>query len=125
VNYFGLIRCAKAALPLFRRQFSQATDYRGRVINITSMAGLIAVPGMTAYSASKHAANVASHSLRMECKEFLDVVTVNPSYHSTPLLQELEKRFTKENFEKLAADLQAAYGMGKTHAAAAAKETNN
>ena len=110
VNYFGMVRSIKAALPLFRRQHPH---HRGRVVNITSMAGLMGTaPIFTAYASSKHAANVASHALRAECRGFLDVVTVNPSFHETPLVHLLTTLYTKEHFEKLSAELRSFYGLG-------------
>jgi NAD(P)-dependent dehydrogenase (short-subunit alcohol dehydrogenase family) len=49
VNYFGLVDMTKMLLPLLKR-------CRGsRIVNLSSMAGIVAGPGFSAYSASKHA----------------------------------------------------------------------
>ena len=60
VNFFGLVAMTKSLLPMLKR-------HRGtRVINISSMAGLLAGPGFGGYSASKHAVEGFSKSLREE-----------------------------------------------------------
>lgn len=109
MNYFGLIRCTKAALPIFKEQYPK----RGRIVNITSMAGLVDSPLMSAYASSKHAANVVSHSLRAECQNFVDVVTVNPSFHETPLVDQLKEMYNQQHFDKLSPKLQSQYGLGE------------
>ena len=58
-NYFGTVLCIKEALPKLK-------ESRGRIVNIASVAGLIGMPKMAAYSASKHAVVGLSESLRFE-----------------------------------------------------------
>jgi len=57
VNYFGALRVVKAALPLIKAQATSSTKssrYVGTcVVNVTSMAGLVASPNMGAYTGSK------------------------------------------------------------------------
>ena len=51
-NYFGLVAMTKAMLPFIKRT-------RGaRIVNVSSMAGLLASPGFAAYAATKHAVEV-------------------------------------------------------------------
>ncbi len=58
-----------------------------RIINITSVAGLLPVPFMAPYCGSKHAAEAFSGALRMELMSWgVKVVTANPSFHRTPLV---------------------------------------
>jgi short-subunit dehydrogenase len=60
VNFFAVVNVTKTMLPLIKKS-------RGRIVNITSMAGLfIGGPSMSAYSASKHAAEAFTTSLRFE-----------------------------------------------------------
>jgi len=63
VNVIGLWATTKAALPLLRSS-------RGSVINIGSMQGVLAFPGMSAYAASKFAVEGLSESLRHEMGPF-------------------------------------------------------
>ena len=51
----------------------------GRIINVSSVAGLYGYPGLSVYSATKHALEGYSAALRQECAKFnVDVVTVQP-----------------------------------------------
>jgi len=52
-NYFGAIRCIQAVLPEMRERRS------GAIVNVTSIAGLIATANQIAYSASKWALECA------------------------------------------------------------------
>ena len=59
VNFFGLLRLTRAALPYLKER-------RGMVVNISSVAGKVALPFMGDYCASKFAVNAFSNALRME-----------------------------------------------------------
>lgn len=79
VNYFGAIRCAQAVLPGMRR----AGD--GHIVNIVSLAGKLATPKSSGYSASKHALLGLSNALRMELRgSGIAVSAVNPGPIDTP-----------------------------------------
>lgn len=60
VNFWGVVRMSRAFLPLLR-----SSDC-ARIINISSIFGIIAPPGQAAYSASKFAVRAFSDSLRKE-----------------------------------------------------------
>lgn len=60
-NFWGALWCTHAALPHLK-----AT--RGRIVAVNSLAGLIGVPGRTAYSASKFAMDGFFQALRAELK---------------------------------------------------------
>lgn len=66
VNFFGVIRVTKALLPLLLHKEEKQNG--GRIINISSLAGLVTSPGVTAYCASKHALTAFSDGLRQEVK---------------------------------------------------------
>uniref|UniRef100_UPI003158B600 oxidoreductase n=2 Tax=Sphingomonas sp. ACRSK TaxID=2918213 RepID=UPI003158B600 len=59
-NVFGLFALTRAVLPILRAQRS------GRILNITSVAGLIGFPASGYYAASKHAVEGWSDTLRAE-----------------------------------------------------------
>ena len=78
VNLFGLVRMTKAVLPAMRRQRA------GRIVNISSVMGLIPAPFMALYSASKHAVEGYSESLDHEIRgSGVRVVLVEPAYTRT------------------------------------------
>lgn len=58
-NFFGAARMTRAALPYLRAS-------RGRVVNVSSGLGLVGVPFDAYYSASKHALEGLTESLRQE-----------------------------------------------------------
>src|SRR5277367_2066443 len=60
INFWGVVRMTRAFLPLLRKSDD------ARLVNLSSLYGLIAPPGQTAYSASKYAVRGFSNSLRHE-----------------------------------------------------------
>lgn len=80
INATALMLIAKAFLPDMIQRKS------GHICNITSAAGLTAVPKMAAYVSSKWAATGWSQSLRVEMKQLktnVGVTTVMPYYINT------------------------------------------
>jgi NAD(P)-dependent dehydrogenase (short-subunit alcohol dehydrogenase family) len=78
VNLFGLIRMTKAVLPTIRKQRA------GRIVNLSSVMGLIPAPFMALYAASKHAVEGYSESLDHEIRgSGVRVVLVEPAYTRT------------------------------------------
>ncbi|HEX9013987.1 MAG TPA: SDR family NAD(P)-dependent oxidoreductase, partial [Anaerolineaceae bacterium] len=73
VNVLGAVRMAQAVLPGMRALGS------GRIINISSLSGLLSTPLNGAYSASKYALEALSDALRWETARFgIQVVLVEP-----------------------------------------------
>jgi NAD(P)-dependent dehydrogenase (short-subunit alcohol dehydrogenase family) len=60
INFWGVVRMTRAFMPLLRK----SND--ARVVNLSSIYGLISPPGETSYSASKFAVRGFSNSLRHE-----------------------------------------------------------
>src|SRR3954451_1326089 len=78
VNLFGVIRMTKAVLPTMRKQLA------GRVVNLSSVMGLIPASFMALYAASKHAVEGHSESLGHEIRgSGVRVVLVEPAYTRT------------------------------------------
>ncbi len=73
VNIFGLARLSQLVIPHMRKQ------KRGRIINISSVAGKISEPNGAWYHSSKFAVEGLSDCLRQELKPFgIDVVLIEP-----------------------------------------------
>jgi NAD(P)-dependent dehydrogenase (short-subunit alcohol dehydrogenase family) len=80
-NVFGVVRVVRAALPAMRERRS------GVIVNVSSIAGLVARPFGGAYSASKHALEAISEALHHEVRPFgIRVAVVEPGQFETELL---------------------------------------
>ncbi|XP_017786304.1 PREDICTED: dehydrogenase/reductase SDR family protein 7-like [Nicrophorus vespilloides] len=80
INYFGTITLTKAVLP------SMVKRNQGHIVSISSVQGLIAIPERSSYSASKHALQAFSDSLRAEVnKHNIHMTVVSPGYIKTQL----------------------------------------
>jgi NAD(P)-dependent dehydrogenase (short-subunit alcohol dehydrogenase family) len=78
VNVFGALRTVRAVLPGMR------AAGRGRVINVSSVVGVVSFPFIGLYSASKHALEGLSDALRIEVAPFgVDVVVIEPGWIRT------------------------------------------
>lgn len=73
VNVFGPHRLAREVLPHMRERQT------GTIVNVSSVAGRLATPGMGIYNGSKFAVEGISDALRPEVSEYgIDVVLVEP-----------------------------------------------
>jgi NAD(P)-dependent dehydrogenase (short-subunit alcohol dehydrogenase family) len=70
INFWGVVQMTRAFLPLL------SNSEEARVVNVSSLFGLIAPPGQTAYAASKFAVRGFSESLRHELADTRVGVTV-------------------------------------------------
>jgi NAD(P)-dependent dehydrogenase (short-subunit alcohol dehydrogenase family) len=100
-NVFGLVRVVRAVLPVMRAQHS------GVIVNVGSLAGLVARPFGGLYSATKHAVEALSESLHFECAPFgIRVAVLEPGQFETELLNNAitASAFTKDSIYKEASD---------------------
>ena len=90
VNVFGPHRLVRAALPHMREREG------GTIVNVSSLAGRVAAPGMGAYSASKHAIEGYSDSLRRELELFgIDVSVVQPGPVTTAFRDRVDDELSR------------------------------
>jgi len=86
VNVFGVLRVTNAVLPTMRRQRT------GRVVNLSSVLGLIPAPYSALYASTKHAIEGYSESLDHELRPFgIRVVLVEPAYTRTSFEENLAR----------------------------------
>ncbi|MFS4474393.1 SDR family NAD(P)-dependent oxidoreductase [Chryseobacterium sp. T20] len=107
-NFFGLLWMTQAVLPIMRNQRS------GHIIQVSSFLGLITIPVLGLYTASKFAVEGLSETLATEVKEFgIHVSLIEPngfstdwsgasSYHTEPM--EVYAPLKKEFFESATPD---------------------
>ena len=77
VNLWGSVWCTHAALPHLKAS-------RGRIVAVSSLAGLVGVPGRTAYSATKFAMTGFFEALRAELQgSGVSVTTAYPGVVAT------------------------------------------
>jgi len=73
-NFYGTVYCTKFALP-------HLLKHKGTVVGISSISGLVPLPGRTGYAASKHAMDGFLNTLRLENKrKGLNVMIVHPGF---------------------------------------------
>ncbi|NMP27400.1 oxidoreductase [Rahnella sp. SAP-1] len=77
-NFLGIVRLTRAVVPHMRRQG------RGRIINIGSILGIVPLPYVALYAASKHAVEGYSGALDHELRtQGIRVSVIEPAYMKT------------------------------------------
>jgi NAD(P)-dependent dehydrogenase (short-subunit alcohol dehydrogenase family) len=90
VNLIGAFIVTKAFAPLLGADRS-LSGKPGRIVNISSVSGQTGAPFLGGYSASKHALEGFSESLRRELMLFgIDVIIIGPGHVSTPIWDKAE-----------------------------------
>jgi NAD(P)-dependent dehydrogenase (short-subunit alcohol dehydrogenase family) len=108
-NYFGAIRCIQAVLSEMRERRS------GAIVNITSIAGLMATPNQIPYGASKWALECVGEALAHEMRRFgVRVVNVEPGVVLTSIF---ENAAEATRFDKTSPYMQVMRRNGKIYAA--------
>jgi NAD(P)-dependent dehydrogenase (short-subunit alcohol dehydrogenase family) len=119
VNVVGQIAMTRAFLELIR-------NGRGRIVFIGSIAGKFATPFLGPYSASKHAMEALSDSLRQELRPWgIPVALVEPGSIATPLWEkgqrdadEMEKHMPEEAMMRYGKAFNALHAAAKKFEAA-------
>jgi NAD(P)-dependent dehydrogenase (short-subunit alcohol dehydrogenase family) len=79
VNFFGVIAVTQAFLPLLRAG-------RGRIVNMSSISGMVASPFLSPYSTSKWALEALSDAMRVELAPWnIHVSVIQPGAINTPI----------------------------------------
>ncbi|KAK6479968.1 estradiol 17-beta-dehydrogenase 2-like [Huso huso] len=79
VNFFGAVKLSHTFLPLLRQA-------KGRLVNVSSMAGEVPIPGFAAYGASKAALSRFSGVMRQELSKWgVKVATIEPGGFQTSI----------------------------------------
>lgn len=74
-NYFGPMGLIRLVLPGMRQAG------RGKIINVSSVSGMLAMPTMASYSASKYALEGACEALWYECRPLgIDISLIQPGF---------------------------------------------
>ncbi len=104
VNVFGAVRVTNAVLPSMRRNGG------GRIINISSVLGLIPAPYSAHYAATKHAIEGYSESLDHETRAFnVRVSLIEPGFTKSAFDQSaLKPDSPLKEYDKARSDLDAA-----------------
>jgi len=100
-NVFGLLRVVRAVLPIMRTQGA------GVIVNVGSLAGLVARPYGGLYSATKHAVEAISEALHFECSQFgIRVAVLEPGQFETELLSNaiIAEQFGDDSIYKASSD---------------------
>lgn len=97
VNFFGAVSVIKAALPSIIKE-------KGRIMIISSMAGLIALPFLSPYASSKFALEGFGDSLRREMNPYgVKTILVEHGGIATPIWNKAAKQdisFVQEKYMK-------------------------
>lgn len=87
VNIYGPYRVTRAFAPMLM-------ESKGRVVNISSISGILSAPLMGGYSMSKHALEAYTDSLAKEMDKFgVKVIAVEPGNYASKIGESAKQRF--------------------------------
>jgi len=102
INLIGPLQLIQHCLPALR-------ENHGRIINVSSMAGRVALPLVGPYAASKHALEGLSDSLRVELRRWnIPVSLIEPGPINTPIW-ERSAELAEKTLEGVSAERRALY----------------
>ncbi len=100
VNVFGMLRMTQAALPLLGSDPARE-GAPGRIVTITSVGGRIAAPFLGAYTATKHANEAMTDTLRRELNIYgIDAIAIGPGSVRTPIWDKAEEENAEGPYAK-------------------------
>jgi len=120
-NVFGVLRVTQAVLPHMRER------RKGRILMLSSVAGIVTPPLYAAYSSSKHALEAISNALRLEMFPFhIEVVLIEPGYIVTNfrnVVQEMARSYVDGSSASPYAKIYASAIAGASDSRQASKTT--
>jgi short-subunit dehydrogenase len=117
INFWGVVRTTRALLPHLERK------PEAHIVNVSSIFGIIAPPGQTAYAAAKFAVRGFSESLRHElqiAKSPVKLSVVHPGGVSTNIVRNSRTGTGITDNERRAQSIERFDAFAKTTPAAAA-----
>jgi NAD(P)-dependent dehydrogenase (short-subunit alcohol dehydrogenase family) len=104
INLIGQAAVIQAFLPALRRA-------RGRIVNVSSIGGRVALPLVSPYNASKFGLEGLSDSLRRELRpQGIDVILIEPGGVKTPIWNKAGKLADEMLAEGMPAEAERLYG---------------
>jgi NAD(P)-dependent dehydrogenase (short-subunit alcohol dehydrogenase family) len=104
INLIGQVAVTQAFLPALRRA-------RGRIVNVSSIGGRVALPLVSPYNASKFALEGVSDSLRRELRpQGVDVILIEPGGVKTPIWDKGERLADEMLADGMPAEAERLYG---------------
>ncbi|XP_030646405.1 17-beta-hydroxysteroid dehydrogenase type 2 [Chanos chanos] len=106
VNFLSNVEMTQVFLPLLRKA-------KGRIVNISSLAGAVPIPGFSAYGASKAAVTSFSGVMRQELSKWgIKVAVVQPAGFRTNILGSKEEwdSTEREILHSLSEEVRETYG---------------
>jgi NAD(P)-dependent dehydrogenase (short-subunit alcohol dehydrogenase family) len=98
-NFYGVMYVMRAVLPVMRKQRS------GRIINISSLAGIVGSKHCGAYSAAKFAVEGLSRSVAQEVEPFgIKIIAVEPGFFRTALLDPRNAKYGRSTIADYAGE---------------------
>ncbi|XP_037623371.1 estradiol 17-beta-dehydrogenase 2 isoform X1 [Sebastes umbrosus] len=106
VNFLSAVKMCQVFLPLLRRS-------RGRIVNMSSLAGEVPMPRLAAYGASKAALSVFSKVMRLELSMWgVKVALIQPAAFRTNIFGNSDDvaRYSDEILTAVSSDAREDYG---------------
>jgi NAD(P)-dependent dehydrogenase (short-subunit alcohol dehydrogenase family) len=104
-NVHGVFYCTRAVVPTMKKQ-NQDAGFGGHIVNVSSVAGLVANPGISAYNHTKFGLRGFTEGLMKELRhDGIRVTAVYPGSVATPFFSDREQDYWKLKPENIAATI--------------------
>ena len=103
INLIGVFHAMQAELALMDRQFAES-GRKGAIVNVASVAGVVAAPMLSAYAAAKHGVVGLTKTAAIEhARRGVRVNALCPSFARTPMVTDVLARDGGNTKEKMVA----------------------